>query len=147
MSKSEKAADYMRNGYNCSQSIMKAYAADAGLPEGDMVKMASVLGGGIGRMGHVCGAVSAAAIILGMRFGSTDNTSLESKENAYSKGRDLIERFADENGSIMCRDILGYDISSQEELMRAREAQVFMEKCPKFVASAAKILEDLLSKE
>ncbi len=144
MEKSEKAAAYMKVGYNCAQAIIKAYVAQVDLNEEEMVKMVSVLGGGIGRTGHVCGAVSAAALIIGAKFGSADNTKLESKDKAYEKGRELLERFAAENKSILCSEILGYDISSKEDLMRARQSGVFIQKCPGFVSSAARILESLL---
>jgi C_GCAxxG_C_C family probable redox protein len=144
MDKSQKAAGHMKIGYNCSQAIVKTYAADVGLNEEEIVKIASVLGGGIGRTGHVCGAVSGAALIIGAKFGSTDNTKLESKDKAYQKGRELLERFAAENKSILCSEILGYDISSKEDLMKARQSGVFIQKCPNFVASAARILESLL---
>ncbi|HPD55894.1 MAG TPA: C-GCAxxG-C-C family protein [Smithellaceae bacterium] len=144
MSKSEKAAGYMKIGYNCSQAIVKTYAAEVGLNENEIVKMASVLGGGIGRTGHVCGAVSGAALIIGAKFGSTDNTKLESKYKVYQKGRELLERFAAENKSILCSEILGYDINTKEGLKQARQAGVFTQKCPGFVASAARILESLL---
>lgn len=147
MSKSEKAAGYMKIGYNCSQAIVKTYAAEVGLNENEIVKMASVLGGGIGRTGHVCGAVSGAALIIGAKFGSIDNTKLESKDKAYQKGRELLERFAAENKSILCSEILGYDIRSQEGLMQARQSGVFLLKCPGFVASAARILERLIAEK
>jgi len=147
MDKSERAAGYMKIGYNCSQAVVKTYAADVGQNEKELVKMASVLGGGIGRTGHVCGAVSGAALIIGAKFGSTDNTKLESKDKAYQKGRELLERFTAENKSILCSEILGYDINSKEGLMQARQSGVFIQKCPGFVASAARILEAIISEE
>ena len=145
MSKSEAAAGYMKQGYNCAQAVVKTYAADVGIGEEEIVKIASVLGGGIGRTGNVCGAVSGAALIIGAKFGSTDNTKLESKDKAYQKSGELLERFAAENKSILCSEILGYDISSKEGLMQARQSGVFAQKCPGFVASAARILESLIS--
>ncbi|HDQ05058.1 MAG TPA: C_GCAxxG_C_C family protein [Deltaproteobacteria bacterium] len=147
MNKSEKAAGYMKIGYNCAQAIVKTYAADVGLNEEEIVKTASVLGGGISRTGNVCGAVSGASLIIGAKFGSTDNTRLEKKDKVYKKGREMLERFAEENKSILCSEILGYDISSKEGLMRARQSGVFIRKCPGFVASAAKILESIINEK
>ena len=111
MSKSEVASGYMKQGYNCAQAVVKTYAADVGISEEEIVKIASVLGGGIGRTGNVCGAVSGAALIIGAKFGSTDNTKLESKDKAYQKSRELLACFAAENKSVLCSEILGYDIS------------------------------------
>ena len=70
MNKPEIASEYMRKGYNCAQSIIKAYASEVGMNQEDAVRMASALGGGVGRNGHICGAVSGAALIIGMKFGN-----------------------------------------------------------------------------
>lgn len=145
MNKSEKAAGYMKNGYNCAQAVVKTYAADVGMNEEDGVKMASVLGGGVGRTGHICGAVSGAALIIGMKFGSTDNTNIHSKDKAYQKANELLEKFAAENKSILCKELLGYDISTNEGLKQARESGIFIQKCPLCVLSAAKILESIIN--
>lgn len=147
MSKAEIAADYMKKGYNCAQSVIKAYAGDVGMNEEDAVKMASALGGGIGRTGHICGAVSGAALIIGMKFGSTDNTAKHSRAKAYQKAKELLEKFSAQNKSVLCKDLLEYDISTKEGLKQARESGVFIQKCPLLVSSAAKILEDIISSE
>ncbi len=145
MSKSEVASGYMKQGYNCAQAVVKTYAADVGINEEEIVKMASVLGGGIGRTGNVCGAVSGAALIIGAKFGSTDNTNMHSKDNAYQKSKELLDKFTAQNKTILCKELLGYDISTKEGLKQAREAGVMIQKCPGFVASAARILERLIS--
>jgi C_GCAxxG_C_C family probable redox protein len=145
MNKPEIASEYMKKGYNCAQSVIKAYAGDVGMNEEDGVKMASVLGGGIGRTGHICGAVSGAALVIGMKFGSTDNTNIHSRDKAYQKAKELLEKFAAQNKSVLCKDLLGYDISTKEGLKQARESGVMAQKCPLFVLSAAKILESIIN--
>ena len=146
MNKPELASEYLKKGYNCAQSVIKAYAGDVGMNnEEDAVKMASVLGGGIGRTGHVCGAVSGAALVIGMKFGSTDNTAKHARAKAYQKAKELLEKFAAQNKSILCNDLLGYDISTDEGLKQARESGVMVKKCPRLVFSAAKILESIIN--
>jgi len=145
MNKSEVAAGYMKKGYNCAQAVIKAYAGDVGMNEEDGVKMASVLGGGIGRTGNICGAVSGAALVIGMKFGSTDNTDKHSKDKAYQKANELLEKFSAQNKSILCKELLGYDIKTPEGLKQARESGVMVQKCPGFVSSAAKILESIIN--
>jgi C_GCAxxG_C_C family probable redox protein len=145
MTKPELASDYLKKGYNCAQAIIKTFAGDVGMNEEDAVKMASVLGGGIGRTGHICGAVSGAALVIGMKFGSTDNTAKHSRAKAYQKAKELLEKFAAQNKSILCNDLLGYDISTDEGLKQARESGVMVQKCPIVVSSAVKILENILS--
>jgi len=147
MNKPELASEYLKKGYNCAQSVIKAYAGDVGMNEEEAVKMASALGGGIGRTGHVCGAVSGAALVIGMKFGSTDNTKKHARDKAYQKAKELLEKFAAQNKTVLCKELLGYDISTDEGLKQARESGVMVQKCPLFVLSAAKILEDIVSSE
>jgi len=145
MNKSELASEYLKKGYNCAQAIIKTYVGDVGMNEEEAVKMTSVMGGGIGRTGHICGAVSGAALIIGMKFGSTDNTVKHARAKAYQKAKELLEKFAAKNKSILCKELLGYDISTREGLAQARESGVMVQKCPKLVFSAAKILESIIS--
>jgi len=145
MNKSEIASEYMRKGFNCTQSIIKAYASEVGMKEEDAVRMASALGGGVGRNGHICGAVSGAALIIGMKFGTTDPANFQAKEIAYNKTNELLEKFREENKSILCKELIPYDMKNPEELKKAREAGVFDKQCPLYVSSAGRILESIIN--
>lgn len=146
MNKSEIAAGFMKSGYNCAQAIIKAYAGDVGLKDVEAaVKMASVLGGGIGRNGHICGAVSGAVLIIGMKFGITDPSNVQAKELPYNKANELLERFRAENKTILCKELLSVDMRNPEELKKARAAGIFQQKCPLFVTAAGRILEDIIN--
>jgi C_GCAxxG_C_C family probable redox protein len=147
MNKPEIASEYMKKGYNCAQAIIKAYANDVGMKEDDAVRMVSSLGGGVGRNGQICGAVSGAALIIGMKFGSTDPANFTAKEKAYNKTNELLEKFGAENKSVLCKELIPYDMKNPEELKKAREAGVFVKQCPLYVSSAGRILESILSSE
>jgi C_GCAxxG_C_C family probable redox protein len=147
MNKSEIASGYMKKGYNCAQSIMKAYASEVGMNEEDAIRMASVLGGGVGRNGHICGAVSGAALIIGMKFGTIDPVDFLAKEKAYNKANELLEKFSAENKSVLCKELIPYDMKNPAELKKAREAGVFVKQCPLYVLSAGRILESIISSE
>jgi len=145
MYKPEIASGHMKKGYNCAQSIIKAYASEVGMNQEDAVRMASALGGGVGRNGHICGAVSGAALIIGMKFGTTDPANFQAKEKAYNKTNELLEKFSAENKSVLCKELLGYDIKTPEGLKQARESGVMVQKCPALVSSAGKILESIIN--
>jgi C_GCAxxG_C_C family probable redox protein len=145
MARHEIAADYMRKGYNCAQSVIKAYAGEVGMKEEDAVRMASALGGGVGRNGHICGAVSGAALIIGMKFGTIDPIDFPAKEKAYNKTNELLDRFTAENKSVLCKELIPYDMKNPDELKKAREAGIFIQKCPQFVLSAGRILESIIN--
>jgi len=147
MNKPEIASEYMKKGYNCAQSIIKAYANDVGIKAEEAVRMASALGGGVGRNGHICGAVSGAALIIGMKFGTTDPADFRAKEKAYNKTNEFLETFSTENKSVLCKELIPYDIKNPEELKKAREAGVFAKQCPMYVLSAGRILENIIGFE
>ena len=147
MDRAELAAETMRTGFNCCQSVVKAFASEFGAPEDAVVRMASSFGGGMGRNGYVCGAVSGAALVLGARYGYSDLSETDARENNYSKVTALIEQFRKENGTILCRELLSIDPKNIEDWKRARDAGAFANQCPLLVRSAARILESLLEVE
>ena len=99
MDRIEKAEELFRSGCNCSQSVFAAFADELGLDEELAKRIACGLGGGVGRMREVCGAVSAAALVIGMRMGPD-------KAKAYPVIQEFCAKFKGECGSIVCRELL-----------------------------------------
>ena len=52
----ERAVELFKNGYNCSQSVVAAFADMYGFTEEQALRMSASFGGGIGRMRETCGA-------------------------------------------------------------------------------------------
>ena len=94
-----KAEDFFKQGCNCSQAVAAAFADDLGVDVEHATRLACGLGGGVGRMREVCGAVSAAAMVIGARNGG-------SREAAYPAIQQFCAKFKNEAGSIVCRDLL-----------------------------------------
>jgi C_GCAxxG_C_C family probable redox protein len=145
MNRPEAAAEFMRSGFNCAQSMVKAFLTDLEVEEDVAARMAAPFGGGLGRCGNVCGALSGAAFVIGARFGNIHPADAAARERAYTAAGQLQERFLREHGSVICRDLTGVDMRNAEALQRARTEGVFSTKCPVFVKSAGRILEDILS--
>jgi C_GCAxxG_C_C family probable redox protein len=145
MDRPEAAAEIMRGGFNCAQSVVRAFLTDLEVGEDAATRMAAPFGGGNGRCGYVCGALSGAELVIGARFGNIDPADSAARERAYAAAQQLLERFQREHGSVMCRDLIGVDMRNAEALKRAREEGVFAKKCPVFVKSAGRILEEILS--
>ena len=95
----EKAESFFKSGCNCSQSVFAAFADEFGMGEDQAKLVACGLGGGVGRMREVCGAVSAAAMIIGMRLGPD-------KTKAYPAIQEFCAKFKEKAGSIVCRELL-----------------------------------------
>lgn len=142
--RTERASEIFSNGYSCSQAIIAAFSRDFGLDEDTALRIAGGFGGGLGRLGDTCGALSGAIMVIGLAYRGTEAGRCEAKDITYAKVRDAVERFREANGATKCRDLLGMDILSDEGDLKAREAGLYRTVCPKLVESAAGILEDLL---
>jgi len=87
----------------------------------------------------VCGALTGGVLAIGTKYG-TNEPSIKKRVKAYETANQLYKRFEKRNGSVLCRELVGYDLSDPEQLEKAREANVFEEKCPVFVKRAVEIL-------
>ena len=129
--------------FNCAQALLAAYAPGLGVDEKTAFKIASGFGGGMAGLSEVCGAVTGAFMVIGLKYGKYRPDDKRAKDRTYIKVRKFAKRFAEEHGTLICRDLIGCDISTEEGLKRAREEQLFS-KCPGYVESAARILEEIL---
>ena len=137
-----KAAEHFRQGYNCSQSVLLTMFEHWGGNNELVPKIGTAFGAGIGRCGSVCGALTGGVMAIGIRYG-TNEPSAEKRAKAYDVGRRLYEQFAERNGSVLCRELIGYDLTDPAEREKASESKVFEKKCPFYVKSVAEILLEL----
>jgi C_GCAxxG_C_C family probable redox protein len=141
----KQAVEMFDEGYSCSQSIVAAYGDQFGLDKKTALKIASGLGGGIGATGETCGAVTGAVLILGLKYGTTDPKDKNTKYETYKKVQVFCEEFKTRAGSLICRELLGFNLGSPEGVLRAKQPGAF-EHCPEFVQIAAEILETILER-
>jgi C_GCAxxG_C_C family probable redox protein len=137
-----EAVSYFRQGYNCAQSVLLAMQRFWNVEKPLELKVAAAFGGGIGRSGSVCGALTGGVIAIGLKYG-TNAPDAKEREKAYSLARELCKEFKSKCGSMSCRDLIGYDLTNPNELEKARGADVFMKKCIQFVEGAVEILTNL----
>ena len=139
-----RAVASFKEGFNCSQAVLSVYGPQFGLGREAALKLACGFGGGM-RMGQVCGAVTGAFMVIGLKHGQTEAVDKESKERTYRLVKEFAEKFTLRNSSIICRELLGCDISTPEGIKTATEKDLFNSFCPKMVQDAAEILEEMLS--
>jgi C_GCAxxG_C_C family probable redox protein len=130
---------------NCAQSVFTAFSADLGLDEKTAYSLAQGFGGGMGHTGGTCGAVTGAYLALGLDNPASKESPRQSLDKTYALVGEFNRQFKKLHGSMNCTELLGYDLSKQEELVKAREAGVFTSKCPTFVGDATKIVDTLLA--
>ena len=144
MNRVERAVSCFKEGFSCSQAMLSTYGPQLGLNHELALKVSGAFGGGMARMGETCGAVTGAFMVIGLKYGKTKVEDEQAKERAYSLVREFVDRFKSRNGSIVCRELLGCDISTPEGSDLAKEKNLFATLCPKFVQDAAEIIEQIL---
>lgn len=127
---------------NCCQSILEVFGPQRGLDADLALRLATGFGGGMGRMGEVCGAVTGAFMALGLAHGDPRGNA-EAKERTYVAVREFSRLFEQRHGSILCRELLGCDIGTPEGMAEAVRKDLFTTRCRALVESAAEILERL----
>lgn len=143
MDKIETAKSLFKQGFNCSQALFGAYSIKLGLKQETAFKIASAFGGGIGRMGETCGAVTGAFMIIGLKYGMTDAKNKKSKMKTYEVAGKFINKFKSRNNSIICRELVGFDMSLFKTLSPDL-SKIVMEQCPKLLRDSAEIIDEIL---
>ena len=142
MSKADEAAKIFDNDFNCCQAVLSVLAPDHGLDMAGAQRIATAFGGGMGRMGEVCGAVVGAFMALGLKYGDPESNN-EAKEKAYQAVNEFAGRFRAIHDSILCRELLGCDIGTPEGMAEAKERRLFDTLCVDIVRNSVKIAEEL----
>lgn len=148
MTRPEKAKQLFLSGFNCSQAVVGAFIDDFAIDFDTAMKLSSSFGGGMGRMREVCGAVSGAFMIAGLKCGYCDPCDKAAKSAHYALIQKIAADFKQQNGSIICRELLegvGCNGKFQGSVPEDRTAAYYKKRpCAELVYIAAKIVEDEL---
>ena len=145
----EKAVELFKEGFNCSQAVVGAFADKYGFTREQALKMSASFGGGIGRMRETGGAACGLFMLAGLETGSTDGADRDGKATNYALVQELAEEFKQRNGALRCADLLG--LSKKEPIVSTPEArtnQYYAKRpCVKMVEEAARIWCEYLEKQ
>ena len=141
----EEALKLFDEKFHCSQAVFAAFSEEYGVSKEDALKIGGCFGGGM-RKGEVCGACTGALMVLGLKYGKSEKDDIESKIQSDIVCDEFLDSFEKENGSYICNDLLGCDISTKEGVQYALDNNLFIDFCPKMVESAVKITENILEK-
>ncbi len=144
MSKAEIAQACFKEGFSCSQAVLKAFSDEFGLDPVLALKISQPFGGGIARMGETCGAVSGAFLVIGLKHGRFKAEDAAARDQTYALVREFIRRFTLRCDSIQCKTLLGCDIGTDEGLKLAHDRGLVDARCPGFIRTAVEILEEIL---
>lgn len=145
----EQAVAFFKEGYNCAQSVVAAFADLYGYTQEQAFKMAASFGGGIGRMRQTCGAACGMFLLTGLDCGATEGQDREGKSHNYAVVQELARCFEEKNGSLICAELLGLKpktpIVAQAE---ARTEQYYAKRpCSHMVETAARLFAEYLEKK
>jgi C_GCAxxG_C_C family probable redox protein len=128
--------------FNCAQTVFSLFANDLGLDEKTALKIASGFGGGMA-CAETCGAVTGSYMVIGMKHGHY-TTDPDKKAKTKLMVQKFNEEFKKEHGTLICKELTGFDISTPEGAFEAHQEGVFQNLCPAFIKTACTILENKL---
>lgn len=141
----KKAEENFKKGYNCAQSVFLAFADLHGMDETMAAKLSSSFGGGMGRLREVCGAVSGMFLVAGMLYGYDGPKDFQGKKEHYERIQQLAKAYEAENGSIVCRELLGLTQKREEPTPSQRTEEYYKKRpCPELIRMAATIMEQYI---
>lgn len=140
MTKKAGLVDEQFSQFNCAQTVFSLFAPELGIDEKTALKITSGFGGGMA-CAETCGAVTGSYMVIGMKHGHFTSDP-EKKANTKSKIQSFNEKFKNEHGSLICKQLTGFDISTSEGAVAASEANVFKTRCPLFIKTACRLLEE-----
>ena len=144
----QRAVDFFMQGYGCCQAVVAAFADMYGLDEAMAKRLAAGFGGGVGRMRMMCGAVSGIVMLVGLDCGQTDGDDRDGKSACYKVVQELLAKSKEQNGSIICAEILGlkgWEKAQSSYVASPRTAEYYKSRpCAAKVESAARIFAEYL---
>lgn len=144
--RAERAREYFTSGYNCAQAVFLAYRDITGIDEELAATISAPFGGGMGRMREVCGAVSGMTMVAGFLAPNPQPNDNENKKLCYTMVQSLAEEFRTENGSIVCRELLGLAQQKDDPTPSPRTGEYYKRRpCAEYVAIAARIVGEKIN--
>lgn len=146
MTRKEIAMEYFAEGYNCAQAVALAFCDLLPVEKDTLARLTASFGGGMGRLREVCGAVSGMFAAAGLLYGYDDPKASTEKADHYARLQAMAKEFERENGSIVCRELLGLTVKHDAPTPEARTDAYYKKRpCKELVGCAAEILEKYLA--
>ena len=137
----QRAIENFRTGYNCAQAVFLAYSDIYNVEEKLAKQLAAPFGGGIGRMREVCGALSGAFMLVGLKYPADDPENKEAKMENYAAVQRVAAPFREKHGTIICRELLDAKRAKPEtDLADPFGEYLAKNPCARFVADTAEII-------
>ena len=145
MNKGDIAYNNFLSGYNCTQAVAVAFAEELGLNKDTAARLSCGFGGGMGRLREVCGTFSGVVMVLSSLYGYSEPKDITAKKELYEKIRALAAKFRADNGSLICRELLGLEKAEESAAPEPRTPEYYQKRpCPELCRYAANLLEEFI---
>ena len=144
MTKAADAVALFQRGLNCTQSILLVFAKDFALDMNIAARISQGFGAGMGRSDEMCGSLSGAIMVIGLRYGGISPDDKAAKEKTYAMVAKFLKEFKARHSSVLCTDLLGYNLSDPQQYAAAVTHKVAKEKCPADIRAAVELVEALI---
>ncbi len=133
------------DGASCAQAVFGTFTEDRGLALEVRLRLASPFGSGARLSDGTCGALVGALLVLGLREGFSSPRDVEGRRNLHALAGRITSAFAERNGSVLCREVSGFDLGTEQGRAAAHEARVRTMRCVEIVRTTADLVEGLLT--
>ena len=144
MTRADNAVELFRERYSCPQAVLAVFAEDFGLHRNIAFRISQGFGAGIAFTDDICGAVSGAIMVIGLRYGRTRADDFAAKEKTYAVVGEFLKEFKRRHGTASCTGLLRHNLCYPPQVDEARKKKVVMARCPAFVRDAVDIVENLV---
>ncbi len=83
-------------------------------------------------------------MVIGLKHGKTKADDDDAREKTYDLVNEFVRRFQERNGTMLCRELLGHDLGTDEGRESIAVQNLIVARCPGFVRDAGEILEAIL---
>lgn len=140
----KRIAEEFIKGYDCSQVTLRYFADKLGISEDEANRVAACFGGGM-LLGAECGAYTGGLMAIGLKYGHSAPEGLMDQKNVMiAKNMEFTDRFKKEFGSVVCKELTGFDVSTPEGLQGLIDSGKMTEFCPCLVQKVIQILDEML---
>jgi C_GCAxxG_C_C family probable redox protein len=123
--------------------VIKILGEDLNFDRDQAARMATPFGGGVARLGTICGALIGGAMALGFCYGRTQAEEKERKEKTYKKVQEMLREFEEDFGTIQCKNLIQLNLLDPADRQKFQEMKL-INRCSRFVAKSVESARRLL---
>jgi C_GCAxxG_C_C family probable redox protein len=118
MTKSDDALASFKSGFTCSSAVFSTFSQEMGLDPDTAKKCSCGFGAGISKTGNICGAVSGAILVIGLKYGKTKQGDDAATEKTRALVREFMQEFTQRHGSVNCRNCSAITLATRMSMRR-----------------------------